>query len=536
MRTLCLLSAALFLGVTGPAQQAAPFLDADPRGCPGARVIAGGGRLPPEVAARFIALAGGAAARVVLVPTASASADTAAGRGRTLERWQRAHPQATFTVLHTRDRVEADSEAFCAPLQEATAVWFGGGAQQRIADALVGTRFERALRALVARGGVVGGSSAGAAVQSRVMIARGNPSPELSTGFDLLPGAVIDQHFLARERLPRLVAALAARPGRFGLGVDEGTAVIVRGRELRVLGASEALLVLPASDGKAQRVARLAAGDRADLTTWQRAARQRARGPWPPERSAAPVVANGTVMLGGGGGMPRAVIERFVERAGGADAARVVVAPTASPRRPGRREDRMAALLRTLGVRDVVVLEPRHPDEVTDAHVAMIDRATGVWFGGGRQWRTVDAFEGTPVVAALHRVLERGGVIAGSSAGASIQAEYLVRGNPLGNTDMWCEGYDRGFAFLPGCAVDQHFLARRRLGDLQEVIGRFPQVLGVGVDEGTCAVVSDSTLEVLGRSKVAILDARLREGSDPIPPNWLEPGARWDLARGRRLE
>jgi cyanophycinase len=187
-----------------------------------------------------------------------------------------------------------------------------------------------------------------------------------------------------------------------------------------------------------------------------------------------------------------------VQLVGGAEA-HIVVAPTASPRRPGAREDRMAALLRRMGVKDVYVLEPRHPSEVRAEHVAAVDRATGVWFGGGRQWRTVDAFEGTPVVAAFHRVLQRGGVVAGSSAGATIQGELLVRGNPLGNTDMWCEGYDRGFGFLPGCAVDQHFVARQRLQDLQALITALPQAIGIGVDEGTCALVMGPTLEVLGR-------------------------------------
>lgn len=506
----------------------------DPAGRPGALVIGGGGGLPDEVYERFLALAGGDEREIVLVPTASSRADSEEGRVSTLRRWQAAHPGVTFTILHTRDRAEANTEAFCAPLQSASGVWFGGGSQQRIADAYVGTRVERELHALLRRGGVIGGSSAGAAIQSREMIARGKTPPELSVGLDLLPGAVIDQHFLARGRLPRLQKALELRPGRFGLGVDEGTAVVVRGRELRVLGRSAALLVLPPSDGRPPRVERLEAGARADLVTWQRAARQRAAGRWPPDQLPAPVVANGTVMLGGGGRLPRAVFERFVALAGGPEAARVVVAPTASRRAPGAREDRTAALFRRLGVRDVAVLEPRHPREILEEHVAMLDRATGVWFGGGRQWRTVDAFEGTPVVAAFQRVLDRGGVIAGSSAGATIQGEFLVRGNPLGNADMWCEGYDRGFAFLPGCAVDQHFVARARLGDLQAVVAQLPQVLGIGVDEGACAVIAGSSLEVIGSSKVAILDARRGDGSTPLAPTWLAPGDRWDLVLGQR--
>ena len=198
-----------------------------------------------------------------------------------------------------------------------------------------------------------------------------------------------------------------------------------------------------------------------------------------------------------------------------------------------------------LGAKEVMLLAARHPSEVSDSHIAMINRATGVWFGGGRQWRTVDAFDGTPIVPALHRVLDRGGVIGGSSAGASIQGEFLVRGNPMrriqattgqfypGNTDMWCEGYDRGFAFLPGCAVDQHFLARKRLRDLQGVIEKCPQIIGIGVDEGTCAVVSGSTLMVLGNSQVAVLDAR-SSSARPIEPTLLQPGQSWDLLQARR--
>ncbi|MCK5941735.1 MAG: cyanophycinase [Planctomycetes bacterium] len=511
----------------------APPPTIDPRGVTGTLLLGGGGKLPDAVYQRFIELAGAEQGHIVLVPTASSRADTAEGRQRTLERWRQDHPGISFSVLHTRDRAEADRQSFCAPLQAATAVWFGGGAQQRIADAYVGTRFERELHALLRRGGVIGGSSAGTAIQTRTMIARGKNTPELSVGLDLLPMAIADQHFLKRERLPRLLAALAMRPGHFGLGIDEGTAVVIRGRDLRVIGDSKALLVLGASEGRPQRVVELRAGDRADLVTWQRAARQRSTGPWPPEQLPKPTVPNGAVMLGGGGRLPRAVFERFLTLAGGADRARIVVAPTAMPRRPGDHDDRMAEMLRGMGVKDVTVLQPRHPSEVTDEHVAMLDRATGVWFGGGRQWRTVDALEGTPVIAAFHRVLQRGGVIAGSSAGATIQGQFLVRGNPLGNTDMWCEGYDRGFAFLPGCAVDQHFVKRDRLLDLQELIGLCPQVIGIGVDEGTCAVVTGSTLEVIGDSKVAIVDVRNDYGF-LIPPVWLEPGDKWDLATAQK--
>ena len=156
--------------------------------------------------------------------------------------------------------------------------------------------------------------------------------------------------------------------------------------------------------------------------------------------------------------------------------------------------------------------------------------ATGIWFGGGRQWRFIDAYEGTVAETMFRGVLERGGVIGGSSAGASIQAEYMVRGNPLGNTDLMAEGYERGLIFLPGVAIDQHLSQRNRLPDLRSVIERFPQLLGVGLDESTAIVVQGTKAEVIGENAVFFLD----KGSDN--QTRLVRGESYDLAKRCKLE
>ena len=111
-----------------------------------------------------------------------------------------------------------------------------------------------------------------------------------------------------------------------------------------------------------------------------------------------------------------------------------------------------------------------------------------------------------------------------------------MRGNPLGNTDMWCEGYDRGFGYLPGVAIDQHFLARKRIPDLQSLIAKAPQMIGLGIDESTALVVHGSVAEVVGASKVAVFDVRNAEPSlrAKPEPTWLQAGDRWDLVAGRR--
>ena len=115
-------------------------------------------------------------------------------------------------------------------------------------------------------------------------------------------------------------------------------------------------------------------------------------------------------------------------------------------------------------------------------------KATGVWFGGGRQWRFVDAYEGTKAHPLMKEVLKRGGVIGGSSAGATIQGDYLCRGSPFGNEEIMYEGYERGLGFLPGVAIDQHFSRRKRFADMTALVKAYPQLLGVGLEIGRAHV------------------------------------------------
>jgi cyanophycinase len=158
-----------------------------------------------------------------------------------------------------------------------------------------------------------------------------------------------------------------------------------------------------------------------------------------------------------------------------------------------------------------------------------------VWFSGGRQWRFVDAYAGTLTEKRFHEVLARGGAIGGSSAGASIQSEYMPRGHPLGNTVMAAEGYEKGFCFLPGCAVDQHFFARKRLADMTGLMKAYPQYLGIGIDEATAIVVTGSTAEVIGRTKVAFYDYSKKPGGEK---DYVEvaAGEKYDLKARKKIE
>lgn len=246
----------------------------DPAGISGSLVICGGGKLPAALFAEFLKLAGGDEARLVVIPTASRK-PRKLDPEKIRERW-RTRGAEFVSVLHTRSRKEANRESFAKPLKRATGVWLSGGAQSRIADAYLGTAVEREIYALLARGGVIGGTSAGAAIQSRTMIARGNPDVEVEVGFDLLPGSVVDQHFLTRNRKPRLIRVLRDHPGLVGFGIDERTGLVVAGRQLRVLGDSTVTVLLAASRALPAREIELKSGAVADLTDLLQAARERA--------------------------------------------------------------------------------------------------------------------------------------------------------------------------------------------------------------------------------------------------------------------
>jgi cyanophycinase len=157
--------------------------------------------------------------------------------------------------------------------------------------------------------------------------------------------------------------------------------------------------------------------------------------------------------------------------------------------------------------------------------VEPLREADAVWIPGGRQGRLVDAYLGTRTHDELLRVLERGGVIGGSSAGASMMASYLVRGAIESNEILMAPGYEEGFGFLRNAAVDQHVIARSRVHDMLRILQEHPGLLGIGLDEGTAMVVTGDHAEVVGRSAVAVYDPA---DADRLF-YWLEPGDVFDL-------
>lgn len=238
--------------------------------------------------------------------------------------------------------------------------------------------------------------------------------------------------------------------------------------------------------------------------------------------------ASGALVLVGGSMRDPAILDRFLDLAGG-PAAPIVLIPTAGA---GESYDQTWAGMEPFRAAGASRLTVLHTTERaiadTEAFVEPLRRAGGVWFGGGRQWRLADAYLDTKVHDALRDVLARGGVVGGSSAGATILGSYLVRGDTRTNTVMMGD-HEEGFGLLRGVGIDQHLLRRNRQFDLIEVIRARPELLGIGIDEDTAIVVQGDRFEVIGRSYVAIYDHERLVDSGGLF-YFLAPGDAYDLA------
>lgn len=348
----------------------------------------------------------------------------------------------------------------------------------------------------------------------------------------LLPGVVIAPRYRAGDE-GKLFEELEKNPGAFGLGLGEGTTLIVHGRQMSAVGDGAVTVFLAKSSAKPRRVMEINEKTPSDLTMLRRAAIARAGPPFPPREPPPPEVPKGALVIVGGGGMPPDVTKKFIDLAGGPDA-NIVVLPTAAPGAPADAEN---GFFKRAGAKNVVGLAAVNLEDVEDPkNLDLLNKADAVWFGGGRQWHFVDAYEGTKAYDLFQDVLRRGGVIGGSSAGATIQGGYLCRGSPLNNTDMMCEGYERGFGFLPGVAIDQHFAQRKRFADMTGLIKAYPQLLGVGLDEATAIVVQGREAEVMGKGEAHFYDAHLPMVEGKPDYEALKAGGRYDLKARKVLK
>ncbi len=239
------------------------------------------------------------------------------------------------------------------------------------------------------------------------------------------------------------------------------------------------------------------------------------------------------LVLIGGGSSPEDALRRFAEAVDGP----LLILPAATTRAE-RSGEAHRALFAELGCEESAFFPLPDRDAASDPELlAYCARAGGVWFPGGSQRRIAEKIVGTPLHEALHALQARGGVIGGTSAGTACQGPLMLtgQGDPdrfeTGNLEL-LEGLD----LAPGLLLDQHFVARGRLARLLSAVLEHPELLGVGIDEGTAIAIDDRGFEVLGRGWVIIYDAREARIDDApgsqaargVLTHLLRAGERWD--------
>jgi cyanophycinase len=259
----------------------------------------------------------------------------------------------------------------------------------------------------------------------------------------------------------------------------------------------------------------------------------------------------GTLIIVGGGGTPYTIQKRFIELAGGAGKARIAIFQMASTGDDEEAEEVLAEF-KILGAESVILNFDRKQAE-SEAMDVLLSDFTGYWFLGGDQNLLVASLLGTRALRRIEYRYERGAVVGGTSAGASVMTATMLTGERRAATGRINEEPNAvamrstevafGFGLLPGAIVDQHFSRRSRDNRLVSAVLDHPQLLGVGIDEETALIVRpDGRWEVLGNGHVKIYDARRAYiinqdedavGASGIRMHVLPRGSRFDPRLGR---
>jgi len=235
----------------------------------------------------------------------------------------------------------------------------------------------------------------------------------------------------------------------------------------------------------------------------------------------------------------RAADSLFISLLGGSDA-KVVFIPTAASSlrsdsgtiwNPDEEINKVIFkqdLLKRFNLNNITVLHTRNHEEAnTENFVAPLRDAKAVWISGGNPGRFMAIYQGTLLEKELKVFLQRGGIIAGESAGAIVQGSYIVRGNP-DKPVLMVEGSEKGLGLIQQVAINPHLSAQKRENELVTIIDRYTCLLGIGIDDNTGFLIRDGIGEVFGSGRIAIYDNKKYKAGWYY---WLKPGDKFDFGK-----
>ncbi|PLW98164.1 MAG: hypothetical protein C0593_06355 [Marinilabiliales bacterium] len=487
-------------------------------------MLIGEGEMLPNIKATFAFLAGEKTGRLVIIT------DSQKKSNKHIAQWEGLFMEVS--VLSTSKNKEYIASEGAEILREATAVWIAA----EVINSDLNISLKNELKSLLLRGGVIGGQGKDAEALATV-VRRNN---EFQSGLNILPNSYIT----TSEDEDKFAKSVSGVPGKVGWRIPSGAAIVIHnGREISVIGYNEITLRTAAHGAWPERVEKLGPPIddlpyTADLISWNRSAVARLGDIFPPETAPDPEVKNGALLIIGGHGFPKGMWDLVVDYAGGTDANYVCFSQSS--------DCTGASKLRAKGCRNVSVHMIKTGVEgigqgEDEKLLEDLKGADVVYFGGGRTYQYMDALEQTQAHELINDVLKRGGMILGSSAGAQIQGDFLVRGDPRTNNTLWLEGNDKGLGFLQGVIIDAHFRERGREDILPSLLLQHSQMLGIGIDETTAILVKGSIAEVIGPHTVTFYDSSTSKTTetnqeDHIKTVILMDGEKYDLKKRQKTE
>jgi cyanophycinase len=490
----------------------------------GKLMLLGTGEISDMVGATFAHLAGGENGTLVIIT------NLANDENKIRPQWKELIGNAYVIKLDDSKPILPDADL--AKLRGASGVWLTNDFSKNWA----GLQLNDELKSVLLRDGVVGGQ--GRAAESLATII--NDGKNVRDGFNLLPNSFI---MASGEDNDQFIKTLNTLPGRVGWEIPPSGAVVIHnGRQISVIGYPEITLRTPANGAWPERFYSFGPPIddlpyTTDLISWNRSGIARLGEVYPPAVAPVPEVPNGALMIIGGHGFPKGMWKKVIKFAGGKNANYVCISQ--SDESVGARElkEHKCKHVSVHIISDDMNGKGNGYDSLL---LKDLSKADAVYFGGGRTYKYMDAYLNTPAHELMMDVLDRGGIILGGSAGAQIQGDFLVRGDPRTNDSLWMQGNDVGLGFIQGVIIDVHYRQREREKTLPSLLLKHPQMLGIGIDETTAIFVQGTTAEVMGEHSVTFYDLKNTQtwNTDPTElgnPVILKSGEKYDLKKRRPL-